>query len=1207
LPLLKLNLTRFQNSRQTNWLAGAPKEFHVSRKARDSYQFDESLFASSGNLVLANFHAARVFAQRMNEKRDVFTQPEQTVRAGEINAMGLIDEIQHAVIALYRQQISPGVFQEALDWLGSKVGAERVESTLIKFVEEFPPMEVYKNKVDIHTYLTNSTSGTPNRQIVLEEMLLLWLANLNPAFAPFLELFDDEILEKQTAYLDMMQSLRDFFATKPKFGPSKQNLVDLLRTPALRHPHSLQDQLSFIREHWGLLIQHLLYRLLISFDFLKEEFKPVFFGPPPTAVPVFGGKEHEPEQFSPDLDWMPRLVLIAKSTLVWLDQLSKKYQRAITRLDQIPDEELDMFARWGFTGLWLIGVWERSPASKKIKQLCGNPEAESSAYSLFDYQIAYELGGHEALQNLKNRCWRRGLRLACDMVPNHTGIDSKWVREHPDWFISLPYSPFPAYSFNGPNLSSDPRYGIFIDDKYYSREDAAVVFKRQDYWTGDVRYIYHGNDGTHTPWNDTAQLNYLNPDVREAAIQTILHVARMFSVIRFDAAMTLTKRHYQRLWFPEPGSGGDIPSRAGQGLTKTDLNRAMPNEFWREVVDRVAQEASNTLLLAEAFWLMEGYFVRSLGMHRVYNSAFMNMLKREENQKYRDTIKNTIQFNPEILKRYVNFMNNPDEDTAVAQFGKGDKYFGVCTMMVTMPGLPMFGHGQIEGFSEKYGMEYRRAYWDEQVDWGLVHRHEREIFPLMKKRYLFAAVDNFLLYDFFTPGGQVDENVFAYSNRFGDERALVIYNNRYGDTRGWIRYSTAFAVKTGVGDETRLVQQNLGQGLAIYHNEDYFCVFRDHVTGLEYLRNCKEMCERGLYVELGAYKYQVFLDFRQVKDNEWRHYAQLTASLRGRGVPSIDEALHELYLGPLLQAFDALVNPEMLRKFTAARLTKMNKKLDQAFLSEFEEKYLELLRQAKHFSNGRGEEKPIGQEVLRKLAAVLSLETVARRFPLSKSKGYSAALAYLKEQLSDEAANWRVLYGWLIVHDLGKIVIDMNYEEQSRSWLDEWLLGKRIHRLLEELGDHSLENTLLVGLLTSQQNWHRVKPSEDQRERDTLDVLFKSPDVQQFLKVNRFNDILWFNKENFEKLASWLYLIAAVQITAQPKVAKDKIAREILSVYETVRKWLRAEKLSEYQVEKLLDGIKGKKDSVKLNMRKLKTRVSKTKKKEKREKVIVSN
>ncbi len=83
---------------------------------------------------------------------------------------------------------------------------------------------------------------------------------------------------------------------------------------------------------------------------------------------------------------------------------------------------------------------------------------------------------------------------------------------------------------------------------------------------------------------------------------------------------------------------------------------------------------------------------------------------KEENDKYHDLIKNTLDFNPEILKRYVNFMSNPDEETAVNQFGKGDKYFGVAMLMVTLPGLPMFGHGQIEGFSEKYGMEYKRAY-----------------------------------------------------------------------------------------------------------------------------------------------------------------------------------------------------------------------------------------------------------------------------------------------------------------------------------------------------------------------------------------------------------------------------------------------------------------------------------------------------------------
>ncbi|HEX9013275.1 MAG TPA: alpha-amylase family glycosyl hydrolase, partial [Anaerolineaceae bacterium] len=524
-----------------------------------------------------------------------------------------------------------------------------------------------------------------------------------------MELFDDSNLDKETAYLQIMSSLHAFFETQPPFGPDSQNLVDMLRAPALASPHSLFAQLEFIRQRWGSLLGGYLYRLLGSLDLIREEEKPIFGpGPGPSRVYEFGGMEAEPERFSPDKEWMPSLVLIAKNAYVWLDQLSKKYQRPITSLAQIPDEVLDDLKRWGITGLWLIGLWERSSASRRIKQLRGNPEAVASAYSLFDYQIAADLGGEAAYQNLHDRAWQRGIRLASDMVPNHMGIDSRWLIEHPDWFIGLDYSPFPSYTFNGPDLSWDQRVGIQIEDHYYDNSDAAVVFKRSDKWTGSAKYIYHGNDGTSMPWNDTAQLDYLKPEVREAVIQTILQVARRFPVIRFDAAMTLAKKHFQRLWFPEPGTGGAIPSRAEHGLTKEQFDAYIPVEFWREVVDRVAQEVPDTLLLAEAFWLMEGYFVRTLGMHRVYNSAFMNMLRDEKNAEYRLAIKNTLEFDPEILKRYVNFMNNPDERTAVDQFGKGDKYFGICTVMLTMPGLPMLGHGQIEGFAEKYGMEYQR-------------------------------------------------------------------------------------------------------------------------------------------------------------------------------------------------------------------------------------------------------------------------------------------------------------------------------------------------------------------------------------------------------------------------------------------------------------------------------------------------------------------
>ncbi len=721
----------------------------------------------------------------------------------------------------------------------------------------------------------------PHRAAALEELLLLWSANRNEAFKPFEELFEDRTLAEKTVYRQVTAQMPEYFATRPLIplpGAKAVSLLDLLRAPALRSPRSLSDQLEIIRQLWKPLLGDSLERfLLMAGEILREEELAIWaqFNPPGTRrgpqqwpsfvsrseVPTFGDPLHEYERFSPDMAWMPGAVLIAKSTYVWLAQLSRQYGRHIGRLDEIPDEELATLAHRGINSLWLIGVWERSRASKTIKQLCGNRDAVASAYSLFDYRIADDLGGEPAYINLRDRAYRHGIRLASDMVPNHMGIDSPWVIEHPEWFISRWDSPYPAYSFNGPDLSHDGRVEIKIEDHYYEQSDAAVVFRRRDKATGETRYIYHGNDGTSFPWNDTAQLDYLNPAVREQVIQTILHVARLFPVIRFDAAMTLAKRHFHRLWFPGPGSSGAIPSRAEYGMSQAEFDRAMPHEFWREVVDRVAAEVPGTLLLAEAFWLMEGYFVRTLGMHRVYNSAFMIMLRDEDNAKYRSVIKNTLEFDPDIMKRYVNFMSNPDERTAIDQFGKGDKCFGVAVMMSTLPGLPMFGHGQIEGFTEKYGMEYRWPRYEENPDHWLVERHEREIAPLLKRRWLFAESGNFLLYDFFAPNGSVNEDVFAYSNRNGGERALVVYHNRYANAHGTIDFSAAYADK-GSG---QLRQRRLAEGLGLSGDRGAVVAWRDSLTSLEYLRRAEDLLDRGLTFDLHAYQCHVFLDWHELQ------------------------------------------------------------------------------------------------------------------------------------------------------------------------------------------------------------------------------------------------------------------------------------------------------------------------------------------------------
>jgi glycosidase len=1164
-------------------------EFHISRQARDRYHFSDTLFSLSGNVVFADLAATREFAHRMNLRRDAERHPELAVHPGALNAMGLIDEALHVIIAQYRRERDPLALVDALKWFSSRLGDEALENVLLNFVESFPPISVYRGQLTATEWLRGSSDNVSNRAVALEELVLLWLANINRAFRPFRELFDDETLGQSTPYPKLTMALREYFETRPRFGMEQQNLIDMLKAPALASPDSLEGQLAFIREKWSYLLGDLVRRLLVALDVLKEEQVAIWMRFHPrsqllhggglqrgdssvAAIPRFSSADQEYEHFTPDQEWMPRAVVMAKSVYVWLDQLAKTYKREVRRLDQIPDEELNLLARRGFNGLWLIGLWERSSASQRIKQMSGNPDAAASAYSLRDYTIADDLGGESACANLRDRARARGIRLASDMVPNHMGIDSRWMIEHPEWFISLPYPPFPAYSFNGPDVGDDGRVEIKIEDHYYDRSDAAVVFRRMDRWTGDTCYVYHGNDGTSFPWNDTAQLNYLKPEVREAVIQTILHVARMFPIIRFDAAMTLAKRHYQRLWFPEPGTGGSIPSRAEHGLSKAAFDVAMPKEFWREVVDRIAVEAPNTLLIAEAFWLMEGYFVRTLGMHRVYNSAFMNMLRDEENANYRSVIKNTLTFDPDVLKRYVNFVNNPDERTAVDQFGKGDKYFGVCTLMATLPGLPMFGHGQIEGLTERYGQEYKRAYYDEQADPWLVARHEREIAPLLHRRYLFAEVREFLLYDFYTDHGHVNEDVFAFSNRSGEERVLVVFNNRYASASGWIRVSCAYAEKVGRGKHLR--QRTLGEAFGLSDDGAAYVACRDVFSGLEHLHRARDLAERGMKVDPHAYQTHVFLDWKDLHADATHPWSDLCDALGGRGVSSLDDALRDLQLKPVHQALRALLEPANAEAL--ANCSKSGDGVDQSsrvstILDTINHRVGILLAEVEHYlgarrgesaiisdKNVKSETAQVQKGATERLHAALKFEALGSNKELEWPVEAKSVLPLAGSPRAHRIALWTTVLGWCAVEAIGK----------ARDAKDPTAAARAFDVL--RLRGPLAEAFATVGI-EGEERWRaaaRVRASFQHAGHANAPYTWThDPDAAWVIGAHQFEGVSYVAAEQFERLLWWMALRNFLAVMAESRPGLKRVA----AIAEEVHRILESVEREGWRVESLQD------------------------------------
>lgn len=1120
------------------------RDFRIALKTRQDINYQEPVFAINEDLSLL-YEEAKILAHTYNKKQKK-AERESYISAANLHAAGILHLLYQNVVTQYLFEQDQDFFTRLTPQITRNHSSHEV---LIFFAREFPSPILHTQQPTAPYLMEETARGFFIHHVMLENPALL------RAVKPFVK---PEGIQFPAASVAVSALMGGYTKSTPRIGEHDEDLFSFLTNPAKTYPDSLIDQINYILRHWKeILPGYLKTYLLRALDYIQEEEKPRFAGggPGPITVPAYGSGTLEYEAYSADQNWMPNVVMLAKSTLVWLDQLSRSYGSKIETLDQIPDHELDLIAQRGFTGLWLIGLWERSAASKRIKNLSGNAEAEASAYSLKSYDIATNIGGWAALHNLDLRCKARGIRLASDMVPNHTGLDSDWVLHHPEYFIQSQYPPFPSYTYNGEDLSPDPEIEIKIEDHYFDRSDAAVTFRRVDKKNQTTSYIFHGNDGTSMPWNDTAQLDFLNPNTREAVMQQILHVARNFHIIRFDAAMTLAKKHVQRLWYPQPGSGGDIPGRTGAGLTDEEFFKRMPHEFWREVVDRVAKEVPDTLLLAEAFWMMEGYFVRTLGMHRVYNSAFMHMLKDQENQKYRDTIKNTISFDPEILKRFVNFMSNPDEETAIGQFGNGDKYFGVCTLLATMPGLPMFGHGQIEGFKEKYGMEYSRAYWNEYPDDHLVAEHYRRIFPLLEMRHLFSGVNFFDIFDVID-NQSVVESIFAYTNGIDARRVLVLYNNQYEHAQGRITKSAPKMVR--LTDTNRVNRsQTLGESLGLSIGGRRFMIYENFLENLTYIVPSMMIFDEGLWVSLAGYETKIWLNIREVEDFDGA-YEALYHKLGGKGTHSFERDLAIIRLQPLYKALENFRSPAMLktiRKIVAGK--NVSGKEIRSYVLLAGEAYARLLALYETLSQTVINTIPALAHEVQPRALLKVIQNLINCFsagpPNSTFSIGGKIMVELPILIQAALVMKTFISPTMELEELIAIVEALHLDAYFSEVLDSL-------QIPEETGAELVRKAAFLANPLGQ-----VLTAIKENSKNCLAQLFEEPEFRRAVGYNEYQNVAWYRKESFQE---------TIFIIALGVCIHEDSLQESMQAMLTI--WLKSDLKSEYKVQNLLANVTDK-------------------------------
>ena len=495
--------------------------------------------------------------------------------------------------------------------------------------------------------------------------------------------------------------------------------------------------------------------------------------------------------------------------------------------------------------------------------------------------------------------------------------------------------------------------------------------------------------------------------------------------------------------------------------------------------------------------------------------------QKELNQKHRELLKKTIAYDREILKRYVNYLSNPDEETAIEQFGEGDKYFGACTLLVTMPGLPMFAHGQIEGFKEKYGMEYTRSYHNESEDenkW-FVERHKKEIFPLLQKRYIFSNIEHFYFYDFICDNNSVNENVYAYSNESNSQIALVVYNNSYHSTSGFVNHSLQHFDR----GSNSLSSIKLGDALHLNYSNNNFVIFKEFKNNLFYIRNSKDVFDNGIKFLLKGYESNVFMDFVEIYDDSGI-YHEINNSLNGSGVRNFEREIKIRKDKDLFDSFSKFFSKKFFENIDKIH---NKKKLSQDEIVFFDKNFDKLVSELKK-----------------------------SKYIKSKITGYSSILekAFKIKKLINK--NLQTIF----TKELFTVLVFFLFEEELSSF-DLFGEINYICRDLEDFDFRSFdENIINWSFLSNFKSFYR-------NEINYKTLLKFLKDNKERFELNSYNNILWFNKERFENIMNRVILINVLIITE----IESKKAVENLEFLQSV---LKLANDCSYDFEKFLEKIK---------------------------------
>jgi Alpha amylase, catalytic domain len=427
--------------------------------------------------------------------------------------------------------------------------------------------------------------------------------------------------------------------------------------------------------------------------------------------------------------WPQYPTLYEINTWVWLAELSRKAGKPIG-LGSVPPAEWDAIASYGFDAVWLMGVWERSPAGIAIANRNDNLLADfrralpdfrpqdnvGSPYCVRSYSVDKQLGGPKGLARARKELAKRGMLLVLDFVPNHVAPDHPWVAGHPDYFIHG----------SADDATNDPASYIVVGGNVFAC----------------------GRDPYFPAWPDVLQLNAFQPGLRQAVIATLSDIAAQCDGVRCDMAMLLLNTIFERTW----------GSRAGQ---------APPTEYWSDVIPPIKKAYPDFIFIAEAYWDLE-WELQQKGFNFCYDKRLYDRLEHDK----AEDVRLHLWADPVYQQKLLRFIENHDEPRAAATFSPAKERAAAVTI-ATLMGARLFHEGQLEGRKVKLPVFLARRP-DEPVDQELLNFYTKLLHAINAP--VFHAGEWTLCECSGWSDNQSCQNLIAWTWVKEDDRRLVIVN-----------------------------------------------------------------------------------------------------------------------------------------------------------------------------------------------------------------------------------------------------------------------------------------------------------------------------------------------------------------------------------------------------------------------------------------------